>query len=84
MARSGEWESRSQCWWGQFLVGVVFRFADGCLAVPSQGRKINSLGSSYKGTNPILGLDLHVLITSQRLHFKYFHTGVEGLSKGIF
>lgn len=33
---------------------------------------------------PFWGLDLHVLITSQRLHFKYFHTGVEGLSKGIF
>lgn len=50
----------------KFLVGdPSLRFADGCLAVPSQGRKINSLGSSYKGTNPILGLDLHVLITSQ-------------------
>ena len=33
---------------------------------------------------PFWGLDLHVLITSQRLHFKYFHTGVEGLNKGIF
>lgn len=36
-------------------MGVVFWFADGCLVVPSQGRKIIFLVSSYKGTNPILG-----------------------------
>lgn len=48
---------RSQCWWSLFLVGVIFWFAHGCLlAVPSQGRKIISLVSFYKGTNPILGL----------------------------
>lgn len=37
-------------------MGVVFWFAHSCLlAVPSQGRKIISLVSLYKGTNPILG-----------------------------